>query len=312
MTVVTADIPTTIEGRITDAQLDFFGARLAIADSSGKILIQDQPEVTGKEHSYSIANAHKGEISQITWVHPQFGGMLISGGREDNFIRVWKEIDGEWRCAEELKSNSGITWIRAAPKEYGFIAIVGFEDWTLGYLTLKHGIPNVDSIGSHTSPVISISFGPSTYTVEEMRIDNDSDIPCLRFIVWTGENSLFLWRNTEGEYFESSIVYSTKNSKFVDASWWDNIGLENDVIAVASLDGCVWILKINPTEKPWENVSKIETVYTPFKVGWSGNVLFISTKNMKNGESQTEIYKEPILKDKETKWERISIIQTEG
>lgn len=78
---------------------------------------------------FTIANAHSGEISQIAWFHPQFGCILISGGKTDKTIKIWKEVDGEWKTIESFKSEtSGITSIRVAPKEYGCMAVVGFED----------------------------------------------------------------------------------------------------------------------------------------------------------------------------------------
>lgn len=310
MSVVTAEIETPTEGRITDAQFDYFGARLAIADSCGKIVIRDQAEVTGSDNSFTIANAHSGEISQIAWCHPQFGCTLISGGKTDKAIKIWKEADGEWKSIENFMSeHAGVMSIRVAPKEYGCIAVVGFEDWLLSYVSLKNGMWNVYSIGSHSMPVRSITFGPSTYTVEEMRGEGEFDIPKLRIVTCTGENSIYMWKNIEGELFESSKIFSNKDSWFVDAAWCDNIGLENDIIAAASLEGCVFILQKLDDNSPWKLTAKIETVYTPHKVGWNGTVLCVSTVDEKNGSNQTELYKEPILKGAEQQWELISTIQ---
>lgn len=109
----------------------------------------------------------------------------------------------------------------------------------ISYVSLKNGTWNVDSIGSHTKPVRSITFGPSTYSIEEMRVDEEFDIPKLRIVVCTGENTIYMWRNVEKELFESSKIFSCKDSMFVDATWCDNIGLENDLIAAASLEGYV-------------------------------------------------------------------------
>lgn len=39
---------TSCEGSVKDAQFDYYGTRVAICDTTGKIVIQDIPDVTGK------------------------------------------------------------------------------------------------------------------------------------------------------------------------------------------------------------------------------------------------------------------------
>lgn len=82
-----ADIQTECEGNIKDVQFDYYGARLAACDTTGKIVIQDQVEITGRncnklgmlshtdnlgrEHTNTISNAHEGAVAQIDWAHPE-------------------------------------------------------------------------------------------------------------------------------------------------------------------------------------------------------------------------------------------------
>lgn len=105
MAIVLSDLKTSFEGCLVDAQFDYFGARLAMADTSGKIVIEDQTEVTGKHNTQTISNAHEGAVAQISWFHPHFENMLISGGEHDKLIKIWKEVEGTWQLIDSQQTE---------------------------------------------------------------------------------------------------------------------------------------------------------------------------------------------------------------
>lgn len=70
-------IQEACEGEILDAQFDFFKSKLAVCDTSGRIVIQDiqkdyanmHPSHT--DHLFTVPNAHEGAVSSLAWSHPE-------------------------------------------------------------------------------------------------------------------------------------------------------------------------------------------------------------------------------------------------
>ena len=92
-----ATFDTGHSDQIHDAQLDYYGRRLATASSDRTIRLFD---VVGEQHAHlADLRGHEGPVWQVAWAHPKFGALLASCAFDHRVI-VWKEgHDGQWQQA---------------------------------------------------------------------------------------------------------------------------------------------------------------------------------------------------------------------
>lgn len=81
--------------QVHDAQLDYYGRRLATCSSDKTIKIF---EVVGEQHTHlADLKGHEGPVWQVCWAHPKFGSLLASCSFDHRVI-VWKEAqDNQWQ-----------------------------------------------------------------------------------------------------------------------------------------------------------------------------------------------------------------------
>ncbi len=79
---------------VHDAQLDYYGRRLATCSSDRVIKIF---EVAGDQQKHSAdLTGHSGPVWQVAWAHPKYGNLLASCSFDHTAI-VWKEAaEGHW------------------------------------------------------------------------------------------------------------------------------------------------------------------------------------------------------------------------
>lgn len=81
--------------QVHDAQLDYYGRRLATCSSDKLIKVF---EVVGDQHAHvADLRGHEGPVWQVCWAHPKFGSLLASCSFDHRII-VWKETaDNQWQ-----------------------------------------------------------------------------------------------------------------------------------------------------------------------------------------------------------------------
>ena len=145
---------------IHDAQLDYYGRRLATCSSDKTVKVFD---VVGEQHVHlADLRGHEGPVWQVAWAHPKFGTLLASCSFDHRVI-VWKEMqDNQWQQVTTMRSDLGyeqgnrnsrseyilaqvyitpatlhtasINSIAWAPHELGLILAVGSSDGTTSIL----------------------------------------------------------------------------------------------------------------------------------------------------------------------------------
>ncbi|KAJ2776037.1 GTPase-activating protein S13, partial [Coemansia linderi] len=114
----TLQFDTQHEDMIHDAQLDYYGKRLATCSSDGTIHLF---EISGKQQKFLEAlKEHTGPVWQVAWAHPKFGSVLASCSYDGTVI-IWKETTGSTftvikKHAKHQASVNAIAW---APHELG-------------------------------------------------------------------------------------------------------------------------------------------------------------------------------------------------
>jgi protein transport protein SEC13 len=79
---------------VHDAQLDYYGKRLATCSSDRTIKVFD---LSGDQRTHiADLKGHEGPVWTVCWAHPRYGSLLASASFDHRVI-LWKEgSDGQW------------------------------------------------------------------------------------------------------------------------------------------------------------------------------------------------------------------------
>lgn len=97
---------------VHDAQLDYYGKRLATCSSDRTVKVFD---LSGDQKTLiADLRGHEGPIWQLSWAHPRYGSLLASASFDHRVI-IWKEgPDGQWMQVSEAVGNCRATRERQA------------------------------------------------------------------------------------------------------------------------------------------------------------------------------------------------------
>ena len=150
-------IATEIPEDICDIEIDFYGRKLAVGSSTGKIYIFEN--LNGNYSKVSEISTHIGPIFKLSWSHPSFGPILASCGF-DKKVNLYK-IDPQYKLEkiyEHDKHNNCITALKFSPSSNNLLLISGDLNGNIiacEYLDKDFGIKE---IFGHDFGVNSIDF----------------------------------------------------------------------------------------------------------------------------------------------------------
>uniref|UniRef100_A0A915IPK0 Protein SEC13 homolog n=1 Tax=Romanomermis culicivorax TaxID=13658 RepID=A0A915IPK0_ROMCU len=127
MASLVSRIDTGHRDMIHDAQMDFYGTKLATCSSDRSVKIFDvKPD--GSQTFITELLGHDGPVWQLSWSHPMHGNLLASCSYDKKVI-IWKETSGKWNkfyeyCNHDASVNS-VCW---APSEYGLMLACSSSD----------------------------------------------------------------------------------------------------------------------------------------------------------------------------------------
>ena len=136
MVSVVSQIETDHMDMIHDAQMDFYGTRMATCSSDKSIKIYSLSN--GTHTLESSLEGHEEPVWQISWAHPSFGNIIASCSY-DRKVFVWKEEKPTvWKkIFEYTRHESSVNSISWAPKEFGLILAAGSSDGSVSILTCR-------------------------------------------------------------------------------------------------------------------------------------------------------------------------------
>jgi len=117
-------IATEIPEDICDIEIDFYGRKLAVGSSTGKIYIFEI--LNGNYSKISEITAHIGPIFKLSWSHPSFGPILASCGfdKKVNLYKIGPQYHLE-KIYEHDKHNNCITTLKFSPSSNNLLLISG-------------------------------------------------------------------------------------------------------------------------------------------------------------------------------------------
>ena len=304
MASVQSTVDTGHEDMVHDAQMDYYGTRLATCSSDKSVKVFDIKD--GTQTHVADLRGHEGPVWQVAWAHPRFGSILATCSYDRKVI-LWREDRSPnggviWnRMYEITNHDSSVNSVCWAPQEYGLILAAGASDGAISIISLNQStnqwetekIPNAHTIGCN-----AVSWAGF----------NQSGVK--RLVSGGCDNVVKVWRFEEAESRWSEESRMEGHSDWVrDVAWAPSIGggpSGRHVIASCSQDRRVII---------WTKEGEESTQWIPkelhcfedvvWHVSWSvsGNMLAVS-----GGDNKVSLWKETL----EGQWVCISDVNKSG
>ncbi|EKM74713.1 hypothetical protein AGABI1DRAFT_116784 [Agaricus bisporus var. burnettii JB137-S8] len=320
-------IETSHEDMVHDAQLDYYGKRLATCSSDRTVRVFDvvdgEPQRSSSGHTLK---GHTGPVWQVGWAHPKYGNILASCSY-DGKVLIWKDQtpQGGWiKIGEHSLHTASVNSISWAPHELGAILACASSDGKLSVLTFKNdGQWDADMFNGHAIGCNAVSWAPavlpgSLITPQQTQQGQppSTQIPTVKRFASAGcDNLVKIWgyREDSQSWVEEETLEG--HTDWVrDVAWAPNIGLPRSYIATASQDKTVLIWTKDSPTSPW-----VKTALDPssdltsaggapppgkfpdvvWRVSWSlaGNILAVSC-----GDGKVTLWKENLKGN----WECVS------
>jgi len=285
-----ATIDTLHEDMIHDAQMDYYGKRLATCSSDRVIKIFENINDTLK-HVADI-KGHEGPVWQVAWAHPKFGNIIASCSY-DRKIFIWRENTANvWtKVYEYAEHDSSVNSIAFAPHEFGLILAGASSDGCISIIYNKDDkwetqkIPRAHQIGCN-----AVSWAPAISAGSLVNSNGMSNMPVKRLVSGGCDNLVKIWKEFDKEW-KTEEVLEGHNDWVRDVAWAPGIGLPTNTIASCSQDQTVIIWTQSEDGTNWSKYLLPKFPDVVWRVSWSiaGNILAVST-----GDQNVTLWKESL------------------
>ncbi|CAG0880921.1 unnamed protein product [Cyprideis torosa] len=291
MVSVLSSIDTRHEDMIHDAQVDFYGTRLATCSTDLTVRIF---EIKNDVNTLQAElRGHEGPVWQVAWAHPSFGTLLASCSY-DRRVFIWKEVSvGRWeKLYDHHVHDTSVNSICWAPPEHGLILACGSSDGSISILYNQGGTWESKKISNaHALGCNAVSWAPP--------LSPPPSSTLVRRIVSGGcDNIVRIWRETDENWVEEAKI-EAHHDWVRDVAWSPSIGLPHSLIASCSSDKKVCIHRQETEGGPWTTqlLARLEDV--AWHVSWAltGHILAVSS-----GDNKVSLFKETL----DGKWITIS------
>uniref|UniRef100_T1JDY6 Protein SEC13 homolog n=1 Tax=Strigamia maritima TaxID=126957 RepID=T1JDY6_STRMM len=293
-------VDTLHEDMIHDAQMDYYGTKLATCSSDRSVKIFDVKN--GSQSLVANLKEHEGPVWQVAWAHPMFGNLLASCSYDRSVI-IWKETKTTWtKIYQYTMHDSSVNSVAWAPHEYGLILACASSDGAVSIISSSgDGTWDTKKINNaHTIGCNAVSWAPSMVansTLEKSGSQRSSTSK--RFVTGGCDNLVKIWKEEDDRWVEEQKLEA--HSDWVrDVAWAPSIGLPHNIIASCSQDRRV-IIWTNDGDIGNNWTSKVLHTFEDvvWHVSWSvtGNILAVS-----GGDNKVSLWKESI----EGQWKCIS------
>ncbi|KII90409.1 hypothetical protein PLICRDRAFT_38938 [Plicaturopsis crispa FD-325 SS-3] len=313
-------IETAHDDMIHDAQLDYYGKRLATCSSDRTVKVFDVIEGDAQRSTGGqTLKGHTGPVWQVAWAHPKYGHILASCSY-DGKVLIWKEQPGQgpagggWtKVKEHTLHTASVNSVSWAPHELGAILACASSDGKVSVLTFKDdGQWGADIFDGHAIGCNAVSWAPAMQPGSLITPQQNTTIPgqppaplqtVKRFASAGCDNLVRIWGYREDS--QSWVPEETLegHTDWVrDVAWAPNIGLPRSYIATASQDKTVLIWTKDTPTSPWVKTPLDPSSAAPsgpaaagkfpdvvWRVSWSlaGNILAVSC-----GDGKVTLWKE--------------------
>lgn len=303
---------------VHDAQMDFYGRRLATCSSDKTIRIfAVDPSGTQPNKLEATLTGHEGPVWRVAWSHPtKHGKPLLASASHDGCVIVWmEEGTGMWRRFYDYSWHaSSVNSVEFAPAEYGLSFACASSDGFVSICTLlsdgtwdeqrisesRDGAAHTHALGAN-----SVSWAPSI-SPGALWMPEQSGVPPKRIVTAGCDNVLKIWRHTvETGWNLEGTPLKAHRELVRDVAWAPSIGLPRALIASAGQDKKVVVWSNDIGTDDW-----IKTELPAFKapvwsVSWSpaGNILGVAS-----GDDKVTLWKEEM----DGSWRQVTEVSDTG
>ncbi|XP_018024605.1 protein SEC13 homolog [Hyalella azteca] len=277
MVSIVSQVETGHEDMIHDAQMDYYGTRLATCSSDRTVRVFEVRK--GEQSLVASLREHEGPVWQVAWAHPMYGRLLASCGYDRKLI-IWQEDQSTWRSiytyTEHTSSINSVCW---APHELGLMLACASSDGSVSVLTYTaaHTWHAVKITNAHNVGCNAVSWAPAV---------SSGGLTQQRLVTGGCDSYVKIWRYESGEWVEEAKLEG--HSDWVrDVAWAPSCGLGTSVIASCSQDCRVLIWTGDNGQFRSKELPSFADVI--WHVSWSvtGNILAVS-----GGDNRVSLWKE--------------------
>jgi len=288
-------------GTIHDAQLDFYGRKLATASSDATIKVWD---VTVKESPNFVTDlrGHEGPVWQVAWAHPKYPGIMASCGYDRQII-IWKQEPSRWVMAFKDDSHrASVNSIQWAPYEYGLILAAASSDGTVSFLKYQpQGQWTRTSFHAHGNGAQAVSWASAPASEN---IDALLPLEGAHIVTGGADNAVRVWRYQESaDRWLPEVIEGSHSDWVRDVAFRPATGV-NNMIASASHDRTVLIWHQDAATNVWRAEKSIDIQEKVWRLSFSstGGMLMVSS-----GNNTSTLFKETISGE----WEIVTRLEDE-
>lgn len=300
-------VDTQHDDMVHDAQLDYYGAKLATSSSDRMIKIYN---VSGSAYEHTATlQGHEGPVWQVSWAHPKFGVVLASCGFDGSVLIHRETRPRDWTLLHTARHlhESSVNGVAFAPHEFGLMAAAASSDGRISVLTLQADNSwAVDYIRDNTLGVNAVSWAPYGAYYDASNPEGTPEEP--RIVSGGCDNRIRFWTKSlsSGEWEEDKAAFGKElsHSDWVrDVAWAPSILPNVNVVASCSEDRRVIIWTQNGRDAEWKP-NLLHTFDSPvWRLSWSvtGHILAVSS-----GDSDVTLWKsglDGVWTQMETKFE---------
>jgi len=296
-------LETHHEDMVHDAQLDYYGLKLATCSSDRTIKIFD---LDGEERrELETLKGHDGPVWRVDWAHPKFG-IILASCSYDGKVFIWKDHGaGSWKKIKEhtlhTASVNSVAW---GPHELGPILACASSDNKVSVLTFKDdGSWDAVILDAHSIGANSVSWAPATIPGALVQVTGGAPNVNVskRFASCGCDNLVKIWAYSEDtkEWKEEETLEG--HTDWVrDVAWAPNFGLPQNYLASCSQDKTVIIWKKNNPTSPWVKkfLKSEKFLDVVWSVSWSmsGTILAVAS-----GDNKVTLWQENLKGE----WEQV-------
>ena len=268
-----ASFDTAHSGCIHDAQIDYYGRRLATASSDHSVRLWDVSE--GGQFIAEL-RGHEGPVWAVSWAHPKFQALVASASFDGSLI-VWRERQqGVWEQVHKDANFQGVSvnCVSFGPWEYGCILAAGASDGSvaiLSYQTASSQWTREEIPMAHAGGVNGVSWAPSTSPATLGSSSEGNVSLAERKLVTCGNDSrVRVWQWTPSTGWRMAEEFPAMHGDWVrDVAWRPNVGIPSHTVASAGEDKTVVIYSQEMDGKVWKSVACIRLNAPVWKLSWS-------------------------------------------
>lgn len=268
---------------VHDAQMDYYGKRVAAASGDHSVQIWDITE--GQQRPVGQVKGHEGPIWKVSWAHPKFGSLLATCSYDMKVV-VWKEVpaySGSWQIAySDTSHTASVNDAQFCPWEHGLRLACASSDGTVS--VLSYGADHQwrrQAFQAHAGGAQSVTWMPA-------QTRDGVTAPTMRLATAGCDCCLAVWK-CEGDVWTQESPMPPAHTDWLRAVAWRPEGPSGDVIASGGWDKTVVVWAQEMEGQSWRQVCKLNVAGKVEGLAWShtGSILAVSF-----GEGDAVMYKE--------------------